>query len=111
MERIDCEKCVNGHFYDGDKLRCRLKRCQPDYADMQETRQALCEAFPGSYINAKHEFIAEARSNQYFMLNDCEYPEDIECKVLEWLSRAASKGAHSIRNGETVNSESLCWME
>lgn len=93
MERIDCEKCVNGHFYNGDKLRCRLKRCQPDYADMQEARQALREAFPGSYINAKHEFIAEARSNQYFMLNDCEYPEDIECKVLEWLSRAASKGA------------------
>lgn len=94
MERIDCEECVNGHFYGDDKLRCRLKRCQqPDYADMQEARQALREAFPGSFINAKSEFIAEARSNQYFMLNDCEYPEDIECKVLEWLSRGACKGA------------------
>lgn len=35
MERIDCEKCRNGHF-EGDKLRCRLKKCQPDYEDMQE---------------------------------------------------------------------------
>lgn len=37
--------------------------------------------------------IQEERSNQYFMLSDCEYPEDIDCKVLEWLSRAACKGA------------------
>lgn len=93
MERIDCEKCRNGHFYEGDKLRCRLKKCQPDYEDMQEARQALCEAFPKSFISEKGEFIAEERSNQYFMLNDCEYPEDIDCKVLEWLSRAACKGA------------------
>lgn len=93
MERIDCEKCRNGHFYEGDKLRCRLRKCQPDYEDMQEARQALCNAFPKSLINEKDEFIAEERSNQYFMLSDCEYPEDIDCKVLEWLSRAASKGS------------------
>ena len=93
MERIDCEKCRNGHFYEGDKLRCRLRKCQPDYEDMQEARQALCSAFPKSFINEKDEFIAEERSNQYFILSDCEYPEDIDCKVLEWLSRAASKGA------------------
>ena len=93
MERSDCEKCRNGHFYEGDKLRCRLRKCQPDYEDMQEARQALCSAFPKSFINEKDEFIAEERSNQYFILSDCEYPEDIDCKVLEWLSRAASKGA------------------
>lgn len=93
MERIDCEKCRNGHFYEGDKLRCRLRKCQPDYEDMQEARQALCKAFPKSFINKKDEFVAEERSNQYFMLSDCEYPEDIDCKVLEWLSRAACKGA------------------
>ena len=93
MERIDCEKCRNGHFYEGDKLRCRLKKCQPEYEDMREARQALCKVFPKSFISEKDEFIAEKRSNQYFMLSDCEYPEDIECKVLEWLSRAASKGA------------------
>lgn len=92
MERMDFEHCVNG-YYEGDKLRCRLKKCQPDYEDMQEVRQALCEAFPRGFISEKNEFIAEERSNQYFLLSDCEYPEDIYCKVVEWLSRAASKGA------------------
>lgn len=91
MERIDCEQCKNGHF-EGDKLRCRLKKCQPDYEDMHEARQALCEAFPKSFINERNEFIAHAKSNQSFSFNNCEYPEDIDCKVLEWLSRGACKG-------------------
>lgn len=91
MERIDCEKCLNGHF-DDDKLRCRLKKCQPEYEDMREAKQALLDAFPGSFVNDRNEFIAHLKSNQYFLLGDCEYPEDIDCKVLEWLSRSACKG-------------------
>ena len=31
MERIDCEHCFNSEFYDGDKLRCKLKKCNPKY--------------------------------------------------------------------------------
>ena len=92
MERIECEKCYNSHFEDDDKLRCRLKECQPDYEDMREAREALLLSFPGSFVNERNEFIAHLQSNQYFILSNCEYPEDIDCKVLEWLSRAACKG-------------------
>ena len=60
-------------------------------SDMTECRNALLEAFPGSFINERDEFIAHPRTNQYFLLGNCETPEDIECKVLEWLSRAACK--------------------
>lgn len=60
--------------------------------DFEEAKQALLYAFPNSFINENNEFIAEKRSNQYFLLNDCITPMDIECKVLEWLSRPASKG-------------------
>ena len=60
--------------------------------DLEEAKQALLNAFPNSFINGNNEFIAERSSNQYFLLNDCKSPIDIDCKVLEWLSRAASKG-------------------
>lgn len=91
MERIDCEKCLNSHF-EGEKIRCRLKKCQPDYEDMREARKALLECFPNSFVNDNGEFIADLRTNSYFILHNCETPLDIECKVLEWLSRPASKG-------------------
>lgn len=60
--------------------------------DLEEVRQALLDAFPNSFINHNDEFIAERRSNQYFILANCTSPRDVECKVLEWLSRPASKG-------------------
>ena len=60
--------------------------------DLEEAKQALLKAFPNSFINEHNEFIAEMRSNQYFSLNNCKTPIDIECKVLEWLSRPACKG-------------------
>ncbi|MSS63168.1 hypothetical protein FYJ58_04650 [Lachnospiraceae bacterium WCA-693-APC-MOT-I] len=59
---------------------------------MREAKEALLLSFPGSFINERNEFIAHVKSNQYFLLDDCEYPEDIDCKVLEWFSRAACKG-------------------
>ncbi len=98
MERIDCEKCIHSEFYDDDKLRCSLKKCQPNYPDMVEERQSLLNAFPKSFINERDEFIAEPRWNQYFILSDCEYPEDIYCKVLESLSRSASYSIHYSSN-------------
>lgn len=97
MKRVDCDKCWH-HEYEEDnssdepKLRCRLKHCQPDYTDIREAKEALMQAFPESFINDRNEFIAHKRANQYFLLEDCEYPEDIDCKVLEWFSRGASKG-------------------
>lgn len=60
-------------------------------ADMKEARAKLLECFPGSFINARDEFIAHPRTNQYFLLSNCQTVEDIEAKVLEWLSRPAFK--------------------
>lgn len=60
-------------------------------ADMKEARTKLLECFPGSFINARDEFIAHPRTNQYFLLNNCQTVEDVEAKVLEWLSRPAFK--------------------
>ena len=60
--------------------------------DLEEAKAALLECFPNSFVNDIGEFIAHLRSNTYFILHNCETPLDIECKVLEWLSRAACKG-------------------
>lgn len=60
-------------------------------ADMAEARAKLLECFPGSFINSRGEFIAHLRTNQYFLLNNCQTVEDIEAKVLEWLSRPTFK--------------------
>lgn len=66
-------------------------------ADVEEARTKLIECFPGSLIrdfdDVGYAFIAHPRTNQYFVLEDCHYVEDIEAKVLEWLSRAAFKTA------------------
>ena len=60
--------------------------------DLEEAKSALLNSFPNSFINHNNEFIAEKKSNQYFLLENCNTPMDIECKVLEWLSRSACKG-------------------
>ena len=51
----------------------------------------LARAFPKSFINSSLEFIAHLEANQYFRLEDCENEFDVQCKVLEWLSRGAYK--------------------
>lgn len=38
-----------------------------------------------------YEFLAHDRGNIYFILGNCETKMDVDCKVLEWLSRAAYK--------------------
>ena len=51
----------------------------------------LARAFPKSFINTALEFIAHKEANEYFRLEDCENEFDVNCKVLEWLSRGAYK--------------------
>lgn len=51
----------------------------------------LSVAFPKSFINCSLEFIAHRTANEYFRLEDCETELDVQCKVLEWLSRGAYK--------------------
>lgn len=64
-----------------------------DEIETKEYIKALLQAFPNSMINSSFEFIADIKTNQYFRLEDCKKPLDIDCKVLEWLSRAAFKTA------------------
>ena len=52
----------------------------------------LMACFPGSFINHNGEFIAHKASNTWFDLFKCKDELEIRCKVLEYLSYAASKG-------------------
>ena len=52
----------------------------------------LLADFSGSFLNERDEFIAHKYSNTYFKLGNCETLEEVNCKVLEWLSRSAHKG-------------------
>lgn len=58
----------------------------------QIIRLRLLADFDGSFFNERDEFIAHRYSNTYFIFSNCESEEDVNCKVLEWLSRPASKG-------------------
>ena len=53
----------------------------------------LLRCFPGSFVNYNGEFIANRRANVYFVIKDCKTERDVQCKVLEWFSRHASKSA------------------
>ena len=57
----------------------------------------LMKAFPRSCVIAtgdgEAEFIAHREANSYFRLIDCNNEFDVQCKVLEWLSRDAHKTA------------------
>lgn len=59
--------------------------------DLEECRQALLDSFEGSWFNDAEEFIADTKSNTYFIFSNCETPLEVECKVLEWCSRSAYK--------------------
>lgn len=61
--------------------------------DRYEMALKLMAAFPNSFIYHNGEFIAHRRSNTYLNFAKCETMEDLQCKVLEWLSRAAHKTA------------------
>lgn len=52
----------------------------------------LMKCFYGSFINHNGEFVAHRYGEAYFNYANCEDELDVKCKVLEWLSRPASKG-------------------
>lgn len=58
--------------------------------------QKLFRAFPNSVINHSFEFVADVnpRVNSYFCLLNCNSEEDVQAKVLEWLSRDAYKSTY-----------------
>lgn len=58
---------------------------------MTDTELKLLKSFPRSFINGNGEFIAHGKANEYFVLHNCKDDFEINCKVLEWLSRASCK--------------------
>ena len=54
-------------------------------------QKRLMQAFPGSFINRNGEFIASKRENEYICLENCTTEREVQCKVLEYLSRGACK--------------------
>ena len=59
--------------------------------DKFEMSLKLMQSFPDSFLNPKGEFIAHKRSNTYLIFANCETLMDLQCKILEWFSRAAYK--------------------
>lgn len=48
-------------------------------------------AFPKFFVNSLFEIIVYPARNSYFLLEGVETEEELNCKILEWLSREASK--------------------
>ena len=59
--------------------------------DKFEMSLKLMQSFPGSFITTNGEFIAHKKSNTYLVFTNCETLKDLQCKILEWFSRAAYK--------------------
>lgn len=57
----------------------------------REIRQRLREAFPKFFLNANYEIIIYPARNSYFLIEDVETETELKAKILEWLSREASK--------------------
>lgn len=62
----------------------------------QKVLNDLFGAFPDAIMNHNLEFVADPhrRVNSYFRLDNCETRTDAIAKVLEYLSRDASKSEH-----------------
>lgn len=58
--------------------------------DKYEIAKKLMNCFPNSFINSSGEFIAH-HTGEYFNFENCETLLDVQCKVIEWFSRAAYK--------------------
>lgn len=54
--------------------------------------QRIYDAFPKAFINRNNEMIIYPKENTYFLLDNVNNELELECKVLEYCSRQASKG-------------------
>ncbi len=59
--------------------------------DKFEAAKKLMRCFPESFINYHGEFIAHKKSNTFLILDPCKDERMLNCRVLEWFSRAAFK--------------------
>lgn len=65
-----------------------------------EILDKLFRAFPNAIINRSLEFVADysPRINSYFDLKDIKSELQVQCKVLEWLSRDGCCSLHYSRS-------------
>lgn len=61
----------------------------------EEIRCRLLKAFPKFYINHYFECIIYPPRNSYFLMADVQTETELNAKILEWLSREASKSIDS----------------
>lgn len=59
--------------------------------DSKEIRQRMVAAFPRFFVNHNFEAIIYPPRNSYFILAGVETEKELIAKMLEWLSREASK--------------------
>lgn len=57
----------------------------------RKIRDRLRQAFPRYFVNSNFELIIYPPRNIYFLLEDIHTEIELNAKVLEWLSREASK--------------------
>lgn len=81
-------------------LAVRLAHSTKGGADMRvfenkEIRDRLLKAFPQFYISSSFECIIYPPRNSYFLMADIQTETGLNAKILEWLSREASKSIDS----------------
>jgi len=59
--------------------------------ERREIRDRLRSAFPKYFVNSLFEIIIYPARNSYFSLGGVETEEELKARILEWLSREASK--------------------
>lgn len=59
--------------------------------DNPEIRKRLRSAFPKFFLNSNYEIIIYPARNSYFLMANVDTERDLKAKILEWLSREASK--------------------
>jgi hypothetical protein len=71
--------------------------------ERREIRERLRAAFPKFFVNSLFEIIIYPARNSYFALEGIETEEELNAKVLEWLSREASKSVSRVSQKYHLN--------
>lgn len=69
--------------------------------DTQEVLRLL-KCFPNSFVNTNGDFIVSLRTQSCFTLNDCSSFLELQCKVLNHLSRDATKAIPYSRESNNI---------
>ena len=62
----------------------------------------LLKCFPNSFVNTNGDFIVSLKTQSYFILNNCSSLLELQCKVLNYLSRDATKAIPYSRKSNNI---------